>query len=457
MNKVDFAHGGIMRLIFQTAGPMLVAQVLSLLYSIVSQIYIGRIPEIGAVALTGIGLCFPIILLITAFASLFGMGGAPLCAMERGKGNLRQAELIQNIALTLLIFSGAVLFLTLWIFARPLLYLLGASNDSIQYALPYLRIYLLGNIPFMIATGMTPFVTAQGFPIEGMKAVAAGAVSNIILTPVFIYVFHLGIAGAAIATVISQTLSAGIILRFLRGKNTELKGHLVRFRELAGNGRTIFNITSLGSVAFIMYFSSSLVNMISNAMLSRYGGDLFIAVMTIAASVRQLLETPALAICEGTGPILSFNYGAGNGKRVLRAIWIMTALNVLYTAIAWGMIIWKTEWFIRIFNSDEKLLQTAVPLLHLYLFAFVFQALQYSAQHTFKALNKKGRAIFFSLFRKIIIIVPLVLLLPQYGGLGAKGVFIAEPISNFAGGTLVFLTLLLTLVPELKRLTPNRN
>ena len=216
MNKVDFAHGGIMRLIFQTAGPMLVAQVLSLLYSIVSQIYIGRIPGIGAVALTGIGLCFPIILLISAFANLFGMGGAPLCAMERGKGNLRQAELIQNIALTLLIFSGAVLFLVLWIFARPLLYLLGASNDSIQYALPYLRIYLLGNIPFMIATGMTPFVTAQGFPREGMKAVASGAVANIILTPVFIYVFQLGIAGAAIATVISQTLSAGIILRFLR-------------------------------------------------------------------------------------------------------------------------------------------------------------------------------------------------------------------------------------------------
>lgn len=307
----------------------------------------------------------------------------------------------------------------------------------------------------MIATGMTPFVTAQGFPKEGMKAVAAGAVANILLTPLFIFVLHLEVAGAATATVLSQILSAGIIIRFLRGKNTELKGRLVGFAGLAANGKTILNIAVLGSVAFIMYFASSLVNMVSNAMLSQYGGDLFIAVMTIAASVRQLLETPALAICEGTSPIMSFNYGARNGGRVLKAIWIMTALTVGYTALAWGVIEWKPEWFIQVFCSDEKLVQAALPLLHIYLYAFVFQALQYSAQLTFKALNKKGRAIFFSLFRKIIIIVPLAVLLPQYNGLGAKGVFIAEPVSNALGGTLVFLTMLLTLVPELRRLKPD--
>ena len=430
---------------------MLVAQVLSLLYSIVDRIYIGRIPGIGAQALGGIGLCFPVILTVTAFTNLFGLGGSPLCSIERGKGDFSRAEQIMNVAFCLLTASSVIIMVLCELFAPFLLTLFGATSGNLPIALSYLRIYLLGTFFAMISAGMNPYINAQGFSRAGMVTVVIGALSNIILDPVFIFVFGMGIKGAAIATVVSQGLSALFVLRFLTGGQAELR--LQDFHKvLTPDSRGItLQIMSLGAAPFIMQFTNSLVSISCNSVLSAYGGELYVSIMTVVSSVRQILDTPVLAITEGSSPVISFNYGARRPGKIKKAIAIMSAVSILYTAVTWAFIEYRPEFFIRIFLSDPEFLADAVPALHLYFFAFIFQALQYSGQTVFKALGKKKHAIFFSLFRKVVMVVPLTYLLPHLG-LGARGVFIAEPISNFVGGTACFTVMLLTVLPELRQM-----
>ena len=430
---------------------MLVAQVLSLLYSIVDRIYIGRIPGIGAQALGGIGLCFPVILTVTAFTNLFGLGGSPLCSIERGKGDFSRAEQIMNVAFCLLTASSVIIMVLCELFAPFLLTLFGATTGNLPIALTYLRIYLLGTFFAMISAGMNPYINAQGFSRVGMVTVVIGALSNIILDPVFIFVLGMGIKGAAIATVVSQGLSALFVLRFLTGGQAELR--LQDFHKvLTPDSRGItLQIMSLGAAPFIMQFTNSLVSISCNSVLSAYGGELYVSIMTVVSSVRQILDTPVLAITEGSSPVISFNYGARRPGMIKKAIAIMSAVSILYTAVTWAFIEYRPDFFIRIFLSDPAFLADAVPALHLYFFAFIFQALQYSGQTVFKALGKKKHAIFFSLFRKVIMVVPLTYLLPRLG-LGARGVFIAEPISNFVGGTACFTVMLLTVLPELRQM-----
>lgn len=450
MRQIDFSGSRIGKSILQSAFPMLVAQVLSLLYSIVDRIYIGRIPGVGTLALGGIGLCFPVILAVTAFSNLFGLGGAPLCSMQRGKGDLKMAAHIMNTAFYLLTACSILILVFGELLAPRLLILFGASEDSLVYALSYLRIYLLGTFFAMISTGMNPYINAQGFSGAGMLTVVIGALSNIILDPLFIFVLGMGIQGAAIATVISQALSAAFVLRFLTGRQAELTLEAPDREAVPLYRETSVQIASLGAAPFIMQFTNSLVSVACNSVLSQYGGDQYVSVMTVISSVRQILDAPVLAITDGSSPVISFNYGARRFDMVRKAILIMSFAAIAYTAVTWAFIEWKPELLIRIFSSDSAFLTEAVHALHIYFFAFIFQALQYSGQTVFKALGMKKHAIFFSLFRKVVMVVPLTYLLPRFFGLGVNGVFAAEPVSNFIGGLACFTVMLLTVFPMLR-------
>ncbi|MFR3790500.1 MAG: MATE family efflux transporter [Blautia massiliensis (ex Durand et al. 2017)] len=445
--QVDFSTGDVRHSILSVAAPMLVAQVLNLLYNIVDRIYIGKIPGEGTLALAGLGLCFPVITLVTAFANLFGVGGAPLCSIARGQQDDRTACRIMTNACFMLVVCGAALTVLGLVFHVPLLYLFGASGETFGYASDYLTIYLLGTVFVMLSLGLNPYINSQGFARVGMATVLLGAVSNIVLDPLFIFVFGMGVRGAALATILSQGLSALWVLRFLHGPHTELRLHWRGFRP---DWACIRRITALGTSSFVMSFTDSLVQVACNATLRTFGGDLYISVMTVINSVRQIAQTPVMALSDGASPIISYNYGARKAPRVRRSIRFMTQLGFGYTLLIWGLISLFPAAFIRIFNQDAALLAAAVPALHIYFFGFVMMAFQFSGQSVFKSLNKARQAIFFSLLRKAVIVVPLTLLLPYVAGLGVNGVFLAEPISNCIGGLACYITMRRTVMPELK-------
>lgn len=451
MKRVDFENGTVTGNILEAALPMLVAQILNLLYNIVDRIYIARIAEVGTAALGAVGLCFPLIVIITAFANLFGNGGAPLFAIQRGQEDERKAVAIMNTSFTMVCASAIVLMVVGFLFARPILILFGASDNSLVYALPYMMIYLLGTLPSMVAVGMNPFINAQGYSLIGMCSVAVGAGANLLLDPLFIFGLGFGVCGAAIATVLSQCLSAIFVFYFLT-KKSELKVRLLKKNEIAACMGYAKNIISLGMAGFIMQLTNSLVTICCNNVLSVTGGDIYISVMTIVSSVRQLVETPIHAMSEGSSPILSYNYGARRPARVRKAGMVMGALILAYSAVIWSIIILEPRPLIRIFSSDAQLIKDAVPALNQYFAAFIFMDLQYMGQTVFKSLNKKKQAIFFSMLRKVFIVVPLTYLMPYALHMGTDGVFLAEPVSNVIGGALCFATMLITILPELKRM-----
>lgn len=451
MKRIDFENGTVTGNIIGAALPMLVAQILNLLYNIVDRIYIARIPEVGTAALGAVGLCFPLIVIISAFANLFGSGGAPLFSIFRGKKEEQQAIHIMNTSFSMLCFSAVILMVIGLTFAHPLLTLFGASKAALTYAVPYMMIYLIGTLPSMIAVGMNPFINAQGYSVIGMSSVAIGAVANLLLDPLFIFALGFGVCGAAIATVISQCLSAVFVLIFLT-KKAELKVRFLRRNELSQSLNYAKNIISLGTAGFIMQLTNSLVTICCNNVLSVTGGDIYISVMTIVSSVRQLVETPIYAINEGTSPILSYNYGAGRPSRVRKAGIVMGIMIFGYTAVMWSLIILEPGALIQVFSSDATLIQDSIPALKQYFAAFIFMDLQYIGQTVFKSLNKKKQAIFFSLLRKVFIVVPLTYLMPYAMHMGTAGVFLAEPMSNIIGGSLCFITMLCTVLPELKRM-----
>ena len=336
MKQIDFENGKITDNILRASVPMLVAEVLSLLYNIVDRIYIARIPDVGTTALGSVGLCFPIITIILAFSNLFGSGGAPLFSIERGRKDNREASMIMNTSFFLICVCSLILMAVGMIFAKPILILFGSSESGLVYAYPYLMIYLIGTFPSMVSTGMNPFINAQGYATTGMFSVAIGAVANLILDPVFIFVFGLGIRGAAIATVLSQILSASFVLYFLR-KRTELKIRVLSPEEIRACGKRAKNIISLGTAGFIMQLTNSLVTICCNNVLSVTSGDLYISVMTIVSSIRQIIDTPIHAVTEGSSPVISYNYGARRPKRVFQAGVTMGIIAILYTLLAWSV------------------------------------------------------------------------------------------------------------------------
>lgn len=454
MKRIDFEHGTVVGNILGAALPMLVAQILNLLYNIVDRIYIARIPDVGTAALGAVGLCFPLIVIISAFANLFGSGGAPLFSIYRGGKKEKQAVHVMNTSFTMVCVSAILLMLAGLIFARPLLVLFGASKTALQYAYPYMMIYMLGTLPSMLAIGMNPFINAQGYSVIGMFSVVIGAMANLILDPLFIFVFSFGVRGAAIATVLSQCLSALFVLFFLTRK-AEFKVRFLKKDEIRESIGYAKNIVSLGTAGFIMQVTNSLVSICCNNVLSVTGGDIYISVMTIVSSVRQLVETPIYAINEGTSPVLSYNYGARRPSRVRKSMRVMGFMIFTYTAVMWSIIIMIPEVLISVFSSDRALIADAVPALKQYFAAFIFMDFQYIGQTIFKSLNKRKQAIFFSLLRKVFIVVPLTYIMPYALHMGTDGVFLAEPVSNIIGGSLCFITMLCTILPELKRMAQN--
>ena len=453
-HQTDFSKGNVYRNICEVAVPMIFAQLLNLLYNVVDHIYIGKIPGTGTIALTGVGLCFPLITLVSAFTYLYGNGGSPLCAMERGKGDDHEAELFMGNSFTLLVWTGIILTVIGLLFYRPVLYLFGASDITFPYAQEYIRIYLLGTVFVMISVGMNPFINCQGFGSMGMLTILIGAVLNIILDPLFIFVFHMGVSGAAVATVLSQLCSALWVLRFLTGKRAVL--HLKR-TALRLQMTKVKKIIALGISGFFMAFTNSLVQIVCNKTLHVYGGDLYVGVMTVLNSVRDICTMPVQGFTNGASPVISFCYGEGSYKKVRQAIGFMTAVCVAYTLFMWGILKLFPAFFIRLFNDSPDLLAQGIPALHIYFFGFCFMALQFSGQSVFVALGKSKYATFFSLLRKAIIVVPLTILLPGIHGLGTDGVFWAEPISNLLGGCACFITMLLTVLPELSSRSSSRS
>ena len=448
MKRIDFENGSVTVNILGVALPMLVAQIINLLYNVVDRIYIARIPGEGTAALGAVGLCFPMIVIITAFSNLFGSGGAPLFSIERGKKNQKKAANIMATSFTMLCFCGIILMIIGLLFAQPILTVFGTSQNAMKYAYPYLMIYLIGTLPSMISVGMNPFINAQGYAQIGMLSVVIGAVANLLLDPLFIFKFGWGVRGAAIATVISQCMSAVFELYFLIRK-AELKLHFLRKEEWKKSVVYARDIISLGTAGFVMQLTNSLVTICCNNVLSVTGGDIYISVMTIISSVRQLVETPIHAITEGSSPILSYNYGAGRPERVKKAGVVMGLLVFAYTAVMWSIIMLIPETLIRVFSSDAQLVQDSIPALKQYFAAFIFMDLQFMGQTVFKSLNKRKQAIFFSLLRKVFIVVPLTYLMPYTFHMETSGVFLAEPVSNLIGGSICFITMLCIVLPEL--------
>ena len=433
------------RNIVHMAVPMTVAQLINILYNVVDRMYLGRLP--GHLALTGLGLCLPIISILMGFANLCGMGGSPLCSIHRGRGENDEAERIMGNSFALLILFGLSLTTLCLIFQRPILYLFGASDLTFPYANDYLTIYILGTVFVMIGLGMNPFINAQGFSRMGMVTVTVGAVVNIVLDPIFIFGLGMGVRGAALATVISQACSAVWVLKFLTGRRAILKLRLSAMVLRAGRVRRIL---SLGTSGFAMSMTNSLVQMLCNATLQAWGGELYVGVMTVINSIREVISMPIQGITNGCQPVLGYNYGAGEYRRVRQGIRFTACLGIGYSLVVWALVMLFPEFLIRIFNDEADLIAAGIPAFRIYFATFFCMSFQFIGQSVFVALGRSKQAVFFSLLRKAFIVAPLTLLLPMLG-LDVNGVFLAEPISNVIGGLACLLTMYVVVYRRLEK------
>lgn len=445
-NKSDFSSGPVWKCIVAQAIPLTVAQLVQLLYNVVDRIYLGHMGNGDSMALTGVGLTFPIVTLIMAFMALFGLGGVPLFAIKRGEGDDETAEKILGNSFALLLCSSAVLTLAGYVFAKPILFAFGAGEDSYLYAKEYLDIYLLGTLFSMISTGMNGYINAQGFPKIGMLSVTIGAICNIVLDPVFIFGLNLGVSGAALATIISQAASAIWVLLFLTRKKTPVP---LRIRNVRIFKDITKSICKLGTSNAIMHGTNCLVQVACNSTLQLFGGDLYVGIMTVTNSVREIFTLPVMGIVNGAQPVISYNYGAKKYERVRSGIRFNTLIGTGYTLIAWLTVIIFPKFWFGIFSDDAQMLHAGTEAMKIYFFGFVFMALQFAGQSIFQAVGDAKHAVFFSLLRKAIIVVPLTLLLPRLG-FGVSGVFMAEPISNVIGGTASYLTMHTTIYLKIK-------
>lgn len=445
-SKTDFSTGPVWRVIMRMAVPLMLAQLVNVLYSVVDRMYIGHIPGVGSLALTGLGLTMPIVSIVTAFTSLCGTGGGPLCSIARGRGDKEDAETVMGNSLALLIILAAILTAALQIFSRPILFAFGASPATYPYAAEYLRIYLWGTLFVMLSTGMNYFINSQGFPTTGMLTVVIGAVLNIILDPIFIFLLDWGISGAALATVISQAVSAVWAMSFLLSKKAVLD---LRLKNLRLRPKTVGKILALGVTGFVMSITNALVQTSCNTQLRLYGGDTWVGAMTVINSVREMTFMAAHGLTAGSQPVLGFNYGAGAYSRVKRGIRFVSVASVVYALVVWLLVMLIPGALTRVFNSDPELVSVCSRAMRIYFCGFFLMALQLAGQSSFVGLGKSRQAVFFSLLRKAIIVTPLVFLLPMIPAMGAEGVFWAEPISDLIGGGSCFLTMYFTVYKKL--------
>ncbi len=437
-DKSDFTQGSIPQNIIRMAVPMTAAVLINALYSIVDRIYLGHIPGAGSYALTGIGLAFPIITIITAFQNLFGNGGAPLFAMASGKGDKELAARYMQNAAFMLIAVGLALTGIAYAVKQPVLWLIGASEVTFPYADDYLNVYLIGTIFVMISVGLNPYINAQGYARTGMMTVMIGAVINIVLDPLFIFVFKLGVRGAAIATIIAQFVSAAWVLKFLFGKHAPIR---LTFRGFRPNLGIIGKIMALGVTDFCFALTNSAVSMFSNARLQVLGGDSWVGAMTVISSIREVLLTVMHGVSGAAKPIMSYNYGAKQFKRVKSASNYMLVIVLAYFVLMWALLMFVPGFFAGLFTEESGVYQCSITAIRVFFCLQFFMALQTTGQSTFTSLGMARHALFFSLFRKAILVIPLVYILPNMFNLGVLGVFAAEPVSDVIGATACFVTM----------------
>ena len=432
--REDLGTGNIPELMLKLAVPTIIAQVVNMLYNMVDRIYIGHISGVGDVALTGLGLCFPVLMMVAAFANLIGTGGAPRAAIFMGKNDNRTAEVILGNSVTALLLLSVVMTIGLELAAEPILWLFGASEATMPYALGYLRIYLCGSVCVMMTLGLNSFITTQGFTNISMKTVLIGAVSNIILDPIFIFKFHMGVRGAALATVISQGISALWVLLFLVGRQTKLH---IKKEYMRISAQILLPVVTLGMATFVMNITECLLNIAFNISLSRYGGDLAVGAMTILASIMQLQVMPAAGIGQGAQPLLSYNYGAGKADRVRKTIKILFIASMIYSLSFWLVLELFPGIFVQMFNSSStELYDITVWAVRIYMGATGIFALQNSIQQVFVSLGQAKLSLFIACLRKLILLIPLICILPLFFEDKVFAVFLAEPISDLTSVTV---------------------
>ncbi len=418
-------------LIFSLALPTALAQLVNMLYNIVDRIYVGHIPETGSLALAGLGVTYPIIVLITAFSNLIGMGGAPRASVAMGRGDYKTAEKILGNCITLLIVLSVVLSVVFTIYGEPVLRAFGASENTLPYAMAYLRIYLMGTIFVQFTLGMTPFITNQGFAKTSMATTCIGAVCNIILDPVFIYGFNMGVEGAAIATILSQAVSAVWVLIFFTGKRSVLR---IRKENLIPAGKTLALVLSLGVSPFLMTATECVIQLAFNTGAATYGGDSAVAIMSILFSVAQIANLPVQGFCQGAQPVVGFNFGARKLERVRQAFKIMLAVSMGVTTVVVGAVELAPQLFLGLFSSDAELIALGTAPLRIYMLGFFFMGAQLACQQTFLGLGEAKISMFIALLRKVILLLPLSLVIPRvFGALGLSqlvGLYVAEPVSD---------------------------
>lgn len=433
-NKLGTAPIG--RLLASLAVPCIAAQVVNLLYNIIDRIYIGHIPETGTAALTGVGVTFPIIMIISAFAALVGMGGAPRASIKMGQKDNDGAEKILGNCLALSVVMSAVLMVVFLIFGQDLLMLFGASENTLPYGWSYMSIYVLGTFFVTITLGLNSFISTQGFAKTSMITVIIGAVINIILDPIFIFVFDMGVRGAALATIISQGVSCIWVLRFLMSKRSILR---IRRKNLRFQKEYLLPVLALGISPFIMQSTESLLNICFNSSLQRYGGDLAVGAMTILSSIMQIFSLPVMGLAQGAQPIISYNYGAKNKERVTHTFRLLFICSITFSTLFWLMNMAFPQLLVSLFASTEEFKTYSMWALRIYLACGFIMGVQNSCQQTFIAIGEAKISLFLALLRKIILLIPLIYILPMFFADKVFAVFLAEPIADFLAASTTFI------------------
>lgn len=425
------------KLLLNLALPTVTAQLINMLYNIVDRIYIGHIPKAGAMALTGVGVCMPLIMIVAAFAALVGNSGSPRASIAMGKGDNESAEKILGNCFTLQIVISVILTAVLLIWNRDFLMAFGASEDTIEYGVSYMNIYAVGTIFVQLTLGMNAFITAQGFAKTGMLSVLIGAVANIVLDPIFIFGMNMGVRGAALATIISQSLSCVWVLHFLFGKKTFLR---IQTKNLKLKGSIIFPCIALGSSVFVMQASESIISICFNSSLQGYGGDIAVGAMTILTSVMQFAMLPLQGLGQGAQPIISYNYGARNKKRVKSAYGLLLKVSLLYSVLLWAMVMLFPRAFAGLFTSDTALMDFTESALRIYVAALFIFGIQMACQMTFMSIGNAKASIIVAVMRKFVLLIPLIYLMPQiFTADKTKAVYMAEPVADILAVTFTVI------------------
>lgn len=426
-NKEFLGTEPVGKLLFKLAVPTVVAQLINMFYNIVDRIFIGHIPGAGSLALTGVGVCMPIIMVVSAFAGLVSSGGAPRASISMGKGDMESAERTLGGCFLLQVMVSVVLTAVLLLFGEKMLLIFGASENTIGYATAYLNIYAIGTIFVQLTLGMNAFVTAEGFTKVSMVSVAIGAILNIVLDPIMIFGLQLGVRGAALATVISQAVSCVVVVSFLRSKKSLLR---LKRKNLNIKPEVVLPCIALGTATFIMQASESVISVCFNSSLLKYGGDIAVGAMTILTSVMQFAMLPLQGIAQGAQPITSYNYGAKNAGRVKKTFRVLLTTNLIYSATLWAAVMLMPQFFVGIFTPEAEMIEFASKALRIYMAVSFLFGIQIACQMTFTALGNAKSSIIVAITRKFILLLPLIYIMPKLVSNKTMGVYLAEPVAD---------------------------